>query len=58
VKVHDLRGGRSRNQLSYRIPKEARQAPDRARARFETSEGSLDAPNVVFTSAKSGGLRG
>jgi hypothetical protein len=58
VKLHDLRAGRSRIQLSYRIPKEARKAPHRARARFETSEGSLDAPDLVFTSAKSGGLRG
>ena len=58
VKVHDLRAGRSRNQLSYRIPKEARKAPHRSRARFATSEGLLDAPDLVFTSAKSGGLRG
>jgi hypothetical protein len=58
VKVHDLRAGRNRNQLSYRIPRVPRKVPHQTRARFETSEGSLDAPDLVFTSAKTGGIRG
>jgi hypothetical protein len=57
VKAHDLRAGRARGLLSYRIGKPCQDASTQARARFALSDGTLDAPNLVFTSARSGGRR-
>jgi hypothetical protein len=48
VKVHDLRAGRARRVLSYRV---IRPGPGKApaeRAHFALSDGTLDAPDLVF----------
>jgi hypothetical protein len=55
VKVHDLRAGRVRPMLSYRIAKPGRDEAPGTRARFALSSGTLDAPDLVFTRASSGG---
>lgn len=53
VKAHDLRAGRVRRFLSYRIERQPGGAPV-ARACFELADGSLDAPDLVFTRAAAG----
>ena len=57
VKAHALRAGRARGLLSYRIGKPSQDTSPRARARFVLPGGTLDAPNLMFTSARSGGRR-
>jgi hypothetical protein len=51
VKAHDLRAGRLRSSLSYRIARPAVDGEPPPRARFTTTSGSLDAPALVFTQA-------
>jgi len=57
VKAHALRAGRALGLLSYRIGKPSQDTSPRARARFVLPGGTLDAPNLMFTSARSGGRR-
>src|SRR5437773_2128494 len=57
VKAHALRAGRARGLLSYRIGKPSQDTSPRARARFVLPGGTLDAPNLMCTSARSGGRR-
>jgi len=47
VKAHDLRSGRDRRYLSYRIAAD-RNARSGPRARFAFVEGDLDAPDLLF----------
>ncbi len=49
VKAHDLRAGRDRRYLSYRIPRE-KVPGEGGRARFALEEGDLDAPDLLFRS--------
>ncbi len=49
VKVHDLRAGRARKLLSYRIIRPGTDGAPDARASFALSDGRLDAPDLVFT---------
>ena len=55
VKVHDLRAGRARKSLSYRIVVPADGAKSSARAIFSLAEGRLDAPDILFSKPGSGG---
>jgi hypothetical protein len=56
VKVHDLRAGRARRLLSYRIVHPGTDGARVGRARFALTDGWLDAPDLVFT--KPGGRNG
>ena len=49
VKAHDLRTGRNRRFLSYRVERPRTNGSPDARAQFGTSEGTLDAPDLVFS---------
>jgi hypothetical protein len=51
VKAHDLRAGRLRSSLSYRIARPAVNGEQPPRAQFTTTSGSLDAPALVFVQA-------
>ncbi|MEK7444520.1 MAG: hypothetical protein AABZ70_06665 [candidate division NC10 bacterium] len=58
VKVHDLRAGRAKKILSYRVIRPGTDGAPTARARFILSDGHLDAPDLVFTRAGSGSRHG
>jgi hypothetical protein len=49
VKAHDLRGGRDRRFLSYRVERSRSNGGNEERARLETAEGALDAPDLLFS---------
>ncbi len=53
VKAHDLRAGRSRRWLAYRLQRPAAGAAA-ARARFAGADGCLDAPDLIFLRAGAG----
>lgn len=49
LKAHDLRAGKNRRFLSYRVERsETNGSPD-VRARFLLSEGTLDGPDLIFS---------
>ncbi len=54
VKAHDLRAGKDRRHLSYRIGRQ-RNARDGERASFAFEEGELDAPDLLFRRGDGGG---
>jgi len=54
IKLHELRAGRTRKLLSYRVVRGGNGAA-RGRARFALAEGRLDAPDLVFTRSAPGG---
>lgn len=54
VKAHDLRGGRDRPHLSYRVERSRSNGGIQERAVLETAEGTLDAPDLRF-SRRAGG---
>lgn len=54
VKAHDLRGGRDRRFLSYRIERSRSNGGNGERALLATAEGALDAPDLLF-SGRGGG---
>ena len=58
VKVHELRSGRARKLLTYRISRPATDGPPAARARFALPDGCLDAPDLLFARAGRGAHRG
>ncbi|MBI4704017.1 MAG: hypothetical protein HY744_23155 [Deltaproteobacteria bacterium] len=58
VKVHDLRAGRARKLLSYRVVRPGTDRAPAARARFVLPDGLLDAPELVFTRAGPGARYG
>jgi hypothetical protein len=51
VKVHDLRAGRARKLLSYRVVRPETDGAPAGRARFSLAGGHLDAPDLVFVRA-------
>lgn len=55
VKAHDLRAGKDRRHLSYRIQKD-KNSRTRERARFAFEEGELDAPDLLFRRDEGGGI--
>lgn len=58
VKAHDLRGGRARSFLSYRVVHPGTDGAPAPRARFTRPDGRLDAPDLVFTRAAPGSRHG
>jgi hypothetical protein len=54
VKAHELRAGKNRSLLSYRIARSCKDASPIAYARFATATGTLEAPGLVFSRARSG----
>jgi hypothetical protein len=52
VKVHELRAGRARALLSYRIVRESPDGVRLGRTRFAFTDGRLDAPDLVFEKAE------
>jgi hypothetical protein len=54
VKAHELRNGKDRRYLSYRINRD-KNARDGERARFTFAEGALDAPDLLFRRDDGGG---
>jgi hypothetical protein len=53
VKVHDLRAGRARKLLSYRVVRPGSRGAPAGRACFALAGGHLDAPDLVFVHAGS-----
>ncbi len=49
VKAHDLRAGRNRRFLSYQVERARTNGSPDVRARFDLSEGILDAPDLIFS---------
>jgi len=58
VKVHELRAGRARKLLTYRINRPATDGAPAARARFALPDGFLDAPDLLFARAGGGARHG
>jgi hypothetical protein len=58
VKVHELRAGRARKLLSYRIVRPGTDGAPLARTQFLLAEGCLDAPDLIFSQAGAGVRRG
>jgi hypothetical protein len=54
VKAHDLRAGKDRRHLSYRIHRDLN-SRNGERARFAFEEGELDAPDLLFRRDEEGG---
>lgn len=48
VKAHELRAGRARKFLSYRVVRPGTDGAPAERARFALGDGALDAPDLVF----------
>jgi hypothetical protein len=49
VKAHDLRAGRNRRFLSYRVERSRTNGAADARARFDLPDGTLEAPDLTFS---------
>jgi hypothetical protein len=58
VKVYELRAGRARKLLSYRLERPGGDGAPAARARFALAGGQLDAPDLVFVRAAAGSRDG